>query len=1277
MHKRFFVFNIPLIYFACSFLLVASFTYGQSTWKRIENSSLSQFPSPLVKEHYYERITTENRGQTSKSELSFLDTIILPNEKGEDELFLIQPVQVLSSSISSKYRNIQTYRGHSKSRPGVKVRLSTHFSNINAWVQLPGEEDLFIQPVKSKTNKHFVYQKTKNDRVQEFLCKTLEENIERKLLKKSSKEAKLNNELRVFRIAIAGTAEYTSYWGDDDPSNGTNAEDAFAAVVSTINRINQVFEDEVGIRLELVSDASLLYEDPATDPFSGNFSSELQSTIDQEIGDEGYDVGHLFDFGEPNGDAGCIGCVCESGVKAQGYSTHPFEDIYGGEYRNDYFDLDYAAHEIGHQFGAFHTFSYNTEGTDVNAEPGSGTTIMGYAGITGPDDVQLHGDPYFHYYSIQNITNYVESIGCGETELLSTSSFSVDAGPDFFIPIGTPYTLSIISLEGEEITYAWEQLDSGQVTADNFGPYNPKGGMARSIPPKAEPSRTIPNLQSLLLNRLTLENPGVGDSWETVSLVERSLTWGLTVRKNTEDHVQLAQDKMEISVVATSSPFALNSQEMASLVWKGGSYQTILWDVAETNSPPFNVSEVEILLSTDGGLNFDIQLGDDVPNTGEAIVFVPNSIDTNQARLMIKAKGNIFFAINRTVFGVESRQFGLDFEEYEQINCDSESIQYNFNILRKEDFDSSIALQANNLPNGVQAVFSKTAYSLNDTSGSVILRGLDDLTTGDYQLQFTAAYGTQNESFSISLNQRESSLEQPLLQRPLNNAENQTVKPQLKWESNLNADTYQIQVATDSLFQNKVLDSVLSRNLFNISQLDSNKQYYWRVRQQNICGESSFSDPFTFKTTTISCVEVSSTGLPKNLTDATNSGQGVTTASINVSYNLPIQDIDVMIDIEHTYLEDLDLYLETPEGTQYLLTSQLGDAENDYSNTVFDQEASESISNGSPPFTGSFRPLQSIAELYNTIPSGTWKLIVKDNYEEDTGRLVNFSLKLCLEGIPQTNSDNDSFVDEDDNCPEISNEDQADIDNNGIGDVCDIFSAQNISITKKDASCPNKANGSFGLNALADFVYRAEIIGDNGYTKNLIFTTQGNIVSNLASGNYSICVSSSSFPDFEYCFETQIKEPEPLEVISSVNTLNSIMNLSLSGSDHYYITLNEVTFELDKQDEIQLPLARKLNYIEVKTANSCQGVFEQWINTSQKASVFPNPISENASLILPENTVVDILLLSSNGTLLWENKNIQSDGNSVHIPMSRLNPGFYLLQVLYPDSVQSIKLLKR
>lgn len=312
MHKRVFFFKTPLIYIGCCFLLISSITYGQSSWKRIENSSISQFPVPLVKEHFYERIPTRDRGQTSKSELSILYQIILPNEEGEEELFLIKPVQVISPSISSKYQYIQTYRGYSKTRPEVKVRLSIHRSKINAWIQIPGKKDLFIQPVKAKKYMHFVYQKTKNDKAQEFLCKTVEENSKVAFHTNSRKEVQLNTELRIFRIAVAGTAEYTSYWGDDDPSNGTNAEDAYAAVVSTINRINQVFEDELGIRLELVSDAALLYEDPTTDPFSGNFSTELQSTIDQELGDEAYDIGHLFDFGETNGDAGCIGCVCES-----------------------------------------------------------------------------------------------------------------------------------------------------------------------------------------------------------------------------------------------------------------------------------------------------------------------------------------------------------------------------------------------------------------------------------------------------------------------------------------------------------------------------------------------------------------------------------------------------------------------------------------------------------------------------------------------------------------------------------------------------------------------------------------------------------------------------------------------------------------------------------------------------------------------------------------------------------------------------------------------------
>src|SRR6185436_12228452 len=114
--------------------------------------------------------------------------------------------------------------------------------------------------------------------------------------------------------------------------------------------------------------------------------------------------------------AGCIGCVCNNGSKGSGI-TSPADGIPQG----DNFDIDYVVHEVGHQLGANHTFSFSLEGTGVNKEVGSGITIMGYAGIT-PQDVAPHSIDIFHEASIDQIQVNLAAKACPVTTNISANN---------------------------------------------------------------------------------------------------------------------------------------------------------------------------------------------------------------------------------------------------------------------------------------------------------------------------------------------------------------------------------------------------------------------------------------------------------------------------------------------------------------------------------------------------------------------------------------------------------------------------------------------------------------------------------------------------------------------------------------------------------------------------------------------------------------------------------------------------------------------------------------
>ena len=284
----------------------------------------------------------------------------------------------------------------------------------------------------------------------------------------------------------------------------------------------------------------LIFSPSFPDPYGTNLNADLQTELTATVGAADYDIGHLLAFGGNNGNAGCIGCVCEGG-KGSGFSSHGFTDNDGGPYMSDFFDIDYVPHEIGHQMGGNHTWSFNTEGTGVNAEPGSGTTIMGYAGITGGDDVQDHSDPYFHYHSIDQILNNVNSGAnqCAVTTAITNNPPVADAGPDYTIPNGTAFILKATATDadgGDVLTYTWEQIDNGQTTNGQFGPTH-TGPVWRSRPPSTSGDRYMPIYSRVVAGELTESNPVEtvdNSSWETVSTIARTLNFGLTVRDRSE-----------------------------------------------------------------------------------------------------------------------------------------------------------------------------------------------------------------------------------------------------------------------------------------------------------------------------------------------------------------------------------------------------------------------------------------------------------------------------------------------------------------------------------------------------------------------------------------------------------------------------------------------------------------------------------------------------------------------------------------------------------------------
>jgi chitodextrinase len=638
-------------------LMISSVSFsqkGNSLWKiSVNNKTVSKSSVDLPQKNLYDleqsalkKLLVNTPQRSASAGLSSV-IISLPNADGGFENFRVYENSVLDSALAERYPEIKSYVAIGVENPNSRAYISNSPLGFKSMVLSPDKSAEFIEPYSSDLTTYAVYKKSdKKKSLTPFECSVIDE-ASPKMSETAARPNADDSVLRTYRLAMSCTGEYTAYFG------GTKAL-ALAAINNSITRCNGVFEKDFGARLVIIANTDLvIYTSASTDPYSSaanlsQWNSQLQSTLTSVIGEANYDIGHLFGATGGGGNAGCIGCICVDGSKGRGY-TSPADGIPSG----DNFDIDYVAHELGHQMGANHTFSMSNEGTGVNMEPGSGSTIMGYAGITN-QDVQPHSDAFFHAISIQQVTNNLKNKTCSVNSATGNAIPTANAGLDYTIPKSTPFMLtgSGTDTNGDSLTYNWEQIDNAASTATGTNSAatatRTTGPTFRSYNSSTSPVRYFPRIQSVLTGATTTAGSEI--TVEALSSVARNLNFRLTVRDNRAGGPANNSDDVLISVNATAGPFTVSAPNTA-VSYAGNSSQTVTWNVAGTTANNVNCANVDILLSTDGGFTYPITLLASTPNDGTQAVTIPNLAGTTN-RIMVKGTNHIFFDVSNANFTI-------------------------------------------------------------------------------------------------------------------------------------------------------------------------------------------------------------------------------------------------------------------------------------------------------------------------------------------------------------------------------------------------------------------------------------------------------------------------------------------------------------------------------------------------------------------------------------------------------------------------------------------------
>ncbi|MBO2899807.1 hypothetical protein J5H42_03330 [Aeromonas dhakensis] len=553
-------------------------------------------------------------------------SLTLPLPDGGEVTFTLQAYDLLPADLAAKYPDIQVFKGHNPAAPVETGRFDLGPQGFHAMFTHQGKT-VFVDPLRNADGYAVYYQQDAYSRLEEEADKVIGSDASKALAHKVQVDG---NVRKRYVIAISAAGEYTQY-------HGGTVEAGLGAITTLLNRVNEVYQRDVAAEFQLASgNDNIIFTDPASDPFTNSDADvDINSVVQADALTKGlgaFDIGHVVNTG--GGGLAGLGVLCMADKSAGMTGSAKPE--------GDAFFIDYVAHEIGHQFGADHTFNGTTNSCGSGNreasqawEPGSGTSIMAYAGICGEENIQPHSDPYFHSKSIEQMRAHMATVpACGTSIDLVNNAPQAAAGASRIIPANTPFVLkgAGADLDGDPLTYTWEQIDLG-TESSSLATMVDDGSrpLFRFVSPTSSPERILPSLPSLLSGTLAK-----GEAWPTTN---RDLNFRLTVR---DGKGGVASDDMKVQVVNTGSAFRLTAPLGVSLT--PGASQAVSWDVAGTNLAPISCSKVDLLLTQNEGTSWS-SLAVSQPNSGSATVTLPADL-ASAARLKVACSDNIFFAIS-------------------------------------------------------------------------------------------------------------------------------------------------------------------------------------------------------------------------------------------------------------------------------------------------------------------------------------------------------------------------------------------------------------------------------------------------------------------------------------------------------------------------------------------------------------------------------------------------------------------------------------------------------